>query len=137
MVKETVSEVPDDVDYLPRVADEGTRRRRRNRWRIVGVLLLASLMWLLVWSRSALRTMSRLLSGPAPFAPADHVPDIGFSEGVLRTWAQYAPYIPAAEYIPPPLGCDISQVSVHPYIPRRPIDALCLRCMWYVRFLRH
>ncbi|KAI0302216.1 phosphoglycerate mutase-like protein [Russula brevipes] len=40
------------------------------------------------------------------------IPDIGFPEGVLRNWGQYSPYIPVAEYIPPPPGCIINQVNL-------------------------
>jgi hypothetical protein len=115
MTKESVSEVLNDP---PRVADEKARGSRLggNRWRIAWVLVLASLLWLL-WPCSTPHTIQTLSPGLAPFAPADQVPDLGFPESVLRTWAQYAPYIPAAEYIPPPPGCAISQVSAHPYIP--------------------
>ncbi|KAI0053859.1 acid phosphatase [Auriscalpium vulgare] len=37
------------------------------------------------------------------------IPDLGLPEGVLRTWAQYAPYMPVARYPPPPLGCALQR----------------------------
>ena len=40
----------------------------------------------------------------------DQVPPLGVSEGVIRNWAQYSPYVPAGIYIPPPPGCRVSQV---------------------------
>ncbi|KAI0256878.1 histidine phosphatase superfamily [Lactifluus subvellereus] len=113
MAKEIVSdsEVVDHVDHPPRFSDETSREGRWNRRRIAWVSVLASLLWWL-WSCGALRTRPTLSSEAPAVAPVDNVPDIGFPESVLRTWAQYAPYIPAAEYIPPPPGCAISQVHV-------------------------
>ncbi|KAH9966843.1 histidine phosphatase superfamily [Russula dissimulans] len=43
----------------------------------------------------------------------EDVPDIGFSKDVLRNWAQYSPYIPAAQYVNPPPGCVVKQVRSH------------------------
>ncbi|KAH9981123.1 acid phosphatase [Lactifluus volemus] len=73
------------------------------------VLVLASLLWWL-WSCNTPRTILTPLSG---LAPADRVPDIGFPEDMLRTWAQYAPYIPAGKYVLPPPVCSISQLQRH------------------------
>jgi hypothetical protein len=134
MAKEIVSEVVDHVDHLPRFVDETSREGRwnLNRRRIAWVLVLSSLLWWL-WPCGLLRTRPRLSSEFPAVAPVDDVPDIGFPESVLRTWAQYAPYIPVAEYIPPPPGCAISQVSAHPYNSRGVClthSALGKRGMW-------
>lgn len=36
---------------------------------------------------------------------------IGLPKEVQQTWAQYSPYFPAAEYLPPPERCEIIQVE--------------------------
>jgi hypothetical protein len=33
--------------------------------------------------------------------------------GVERSWAQYSPYFPVAQYVVPPSTCDVVQVSTH------------------------
>lgn len=38
------------------------------------------------------------------------LPRLGVSRTMLSKWAQYAPWIPADEYIAPPVDCVISQV---------------------------
>lgn len=39
-------------------------------------------------------------------------PPLGLPERIQRRWGQYSPYFPAGEYVPPPDGCDIVQVSI-------------------------
>jgi hypothetical protein len=114
MVKETASDVLHGPDQPPPFVNTGSRKARWNRWHMTCVLVLASLLWWL-WACNTPRTILTPLSG---LAPADRVPDIGFSEDMLRTWAQYAPYIPAGKYVLPPPVCSISQVSAHTYISR-------------------
>ncbi|KAI0306401.1 acid phosphatase [Multifurca ochricompacta] len=117
MAKEVVTERPDLVDHSSRWSiDEVSRTRNRTQhscciphWQI---FVLAPLLWLL-WSKiTPHQRPTLLLSEASTTVPVDHVPNIGFPESVLRTWAQYAPYIPTADYVPPPSRCAISQVNV-------------------------
>jgi len=109
MAKHVVTE----SDHPPWLVDEPSRmgNLKRRCWRAVQLLLLATFLWWIVtpfkWPRLPLR--------PSGVLPSDRVPDIGLPESFLRTWAQYTPYIPVANYVPPPPLCTISQVSIHTY----------------------
>lgn len=35
---------------------------------------------------------------------------LGLPKKVLKSWAQYTPWMPAGKYIPPPVSCAVSQV---------------------------
>ena len=92
-------------DYPPTPDNEPSRCKGRF-WRIAQLLALAtSLWWLWFW------ITPNLLLRQSTVLPSDRVPDIGLPERLLRKWAQYAPYIPVAKYIPPPPTCTITQVS--------------------------
>ena len=104
MAKGVVPELTDGDDPV-RLVDEPSRRKGRF-WRTTQLLILAaSLGWLWLWT-----TTPSLSSRQNPVLPSDRVPDIGLPKSFLRKWAQYAPYIPVAKYIPPPPPCTISQV---------------------------
>jgi hypothetical protein len=95
---------------IPDAAREQTIRRRNrwNRWRFI--MVLPFLFWCTwsPWFRQRAAEPSRV----AVMTDED-VPDIGFSKDVLRNWAQYSPYIPAAQYVNPPPGCVVKQVRSH------------------------
>jgi len=88
--------------------------RRGNKWsiwnRLRVIMVLPSLLWW-TWSpwftQHAPKPMGVAVVGDGDF------PDIGFPKDVLRNWAQYSPYIPAAQYVPPPPGCAVTQVRSH------------------------
>lgn len=39
--------------------------------------------------------------------------ELGVPKRTMKRWAQYTPWMPTAKYIPPPVTCAISQVSLH------------------------
>ena len=107
MAKDVVSGSTDD-NLLPHFVN-GPPRCKGRRWRIVQILVLATLL-LLLWSWFTPSLWFRQ-STVLPFD--DDVPDIGLPKELLRKWAQYSPYIPVTKYIPPPPRCTITQVSTH------------------------
>ena len=44
-------------------------------------------------------------------------PPLGIPQNIQHLWANSAPYFPAAEYPPPPLGCHINQVNTVDLVP--------------------
>jgi hypothetical protein len=127
MTREKIdSDLADDV-VLPSYFSDRSRRGKRGHWRIpAGVLLFASFLWW-SWSHRLIAPCNRpaYLSETLVTVPGSDIPDIGFPEGVLRTWGQYSPYIPVAEYIPPPPGCIINQVSSHSVVSLPTINTAC------------
>jgi hypothetical protein len=88
------------------------QRERRSLifWRIAAVVLTFSTFLVWTWPWISPHISTRFIAGPGPDSD---VPDIGFPESLLRSWAQYSPYIPVARYAPPPPGCVVSQVSFY------------------------
>ncbi|KAA1469415.1 acid phosphatase [Dentipellis sp. KUC8613] len=39
-------------------------------------------------------------------------PDLGLPDSFMKRWAQYAPWMPAEAYTPPPSGCSVTQVNL-------------------------
>lgn len=104
MAKEIASEVLDVPSHFRVV-----RRERQIYWRVTAaVLAFTSLLW---WSRSWIPSITPRICTGSAVVPGSDVPDVGFNESFLRSWAQYSPYIPVAGYIPPPPGCVVTQVS--------------------------
>ncbi|KAH9050588.1 phytase [Lactarius hengduanensis] len=101
MAKDVISKST-ERDHPPLLVNEPSHlgKRRCHGRRTVQLLVLATFLgfWLRIipfkWSSLSLRRGTVL--------PVDHVPDIGLPESLMRTWAQYAPYIPVAKYVPPP-----------------------------------
>lgn len=79
---------------------------QRTFWRITAAVLTVSSLLLWTWPWISPRISTRFVA-----RTDNDVPNIGFPESLLRSWAQYAPYIPVAKYAPPPPGCVVSQVS--------------------------
>src|SRR5260370_6805353 len=102
MAKEVASEVLD----VPSTAQRG--RRTLTYWRITAAALTLSslLLWSWPWISPRGSTSLTLTN-----EPDSDVPDLGFPESFLRSWAQYSPYIPVAKYTPPPPWCVVSQVG--------------------------
>ncbi|KAH9001092.1 phytase [Lactarius akahatsu] len=109
MAKDVISKST-ERDHPPLLVNEPSHLGKRRCRRTVQLLVLATFLgfWLRIipfkWPSLSLRQGTVL--------PVDHVPDIGLPESLMRTWAQYAPYIPVAKYVPPPPMCTISQVHV-------------------------
>jgi hypothetical protein len=100
MAKEFASEA---LDF----PSTGQREKRSlTFWRITAAALTFSSFLLWTWPWISQRISTRFVTGPD-----SDVPDIGVPESLLRSWAQYSPYIPVAKYTPPPPGCVVSQVS--------------------------
>ncbi|KAI9446252.1 phytase [Lactarius indigo] len=99
-----------DSDHPPRLVNESSQKGKRRYRRTVQLLVLATFLWF--WLRIIPLKWPSLSSQQSTVVPIDHAPDIGLPESLMRTWAQYAPYIPAAKYVPPPPTCTISQVHV-------------------------
>ncbi|KAH9066440.1 phytase [Lactarius vividus] len=97
MAKDVISRST-EKDHPPLLVNELSHLGKRRCRRTVPFLVLA--------------TFLGLSSRQGTDLPVDHVPDIGLPESLMRTWAQYAPYIPVAKYVPPPPMCTISQVHV-------------------------
>jgi len=112
MTKEKIgSDLADDVALPSYFSDHSARRGKRGHWRIPAVVFIfASFLWW-SWSHRSIAPCIRPASLSETIVTSD-IPDIGFPESVLRNWGQYSPYIPVAEYIPPPPGCVINQVNL-------------------------
>jgi hypothetical protein len=116
MAEETVYDVEDKIgiEYPSQLSERQEVRRgnrNRNHWRFTA-FVFASLLWW-SWPQPWISSCTKptLTSETVIIDPGNGIPDIGFPESELRNWAQYAPYIPAAAYIPPPPGCVIDQAS--------------------------
>ena len=108
MAKDVISGLTDN-DHQQRLANEPSRWGKRRFWRYVQLLVLATfLCWFWLWITTPSLSLRQIT-----VLPFDHAPDLRLPKSFLRTWAQYAPYIPVAKYVPPPPGCAISQVSTH------------------------
>ncbi|KAH7909639.1 histidine phosphatase superfamily [Hygrophoropsis aurantiaca] len=55
-----------------------------------------------------------LLLGSAFVAAAIQptAPPLGFNQTFQQSWALYSPYFAAADYVPPPVGCNVTQVNL-------------------------
>jgi hypothetical protein len=105
MAKEMAKEVASETLDFP---STGQRERRSlTFWRITAAVLTFSFFLLWTWPWISPRISTSFVAGPD-----SDVPDIGYPESFLRSWAQYSPYIPVAKYAPPPPGCVVSQVNL-------------------------
>jgi|SRR6266702_3550239 len=109
MAKDVVPGLSDN-DHPPSLVNEPSRKGKRRCRHTVQLLVLATFLWWF-WSWIIPFRWPSLSLRQSTVLPFGHVPDIGFPESLMRTWAQYAPYIPVAKYVPPPPACTISQVS--------------------------
>lgn len=117
MAKAVASEALD----FPSTGQRQRERRSLTIWRIIAAVLTFSSFLLWTWPWISPRVGTMFVAGPD-----SDVPDIGFPESLLRSWAQYSPYIPAAKYASPPPGCVVSQVSFDRSLSPNPItDSLC------------
>jgi hypothetical protein len=82
--------------------DEPARRGPRGVKRALLALLGAGL-WL-VHARYARDNADRVLAGDSTFP---EMPD-----GIQRSWAMLSPWAPKGTYVPPPLGCAVTQVRL-------------------------
>jgi len=94
-------------DVFPSASAAQRERRSLTYWRVIAIILTVTSLYLWTWPWVSPRISSML----ADVQGSSDVPDIGFPESFLRSWAQYSPYIPVAKYAPPPPGCVVTQVG--------------------------
>lgn len=94
----------------PQAARERTERYTRDSRRRTVLWLSGSFLWLYVLWRVVLLLHVPLRVAPRTMTGGTDVPSLGVPKHIQKMWGQYAPWHPAGHYVPPPDGCNITQV---------------------------
>ncbi|KAF7795764.1 hypothetical protein EIP86_006931 [Pleurotus ostreatoroseus] len=96
--------------YAPELQHTPTQHRKNANKKLLTAIVLS----FSVLAVTQLPVREALLRGyDATSSPSStFAPPLGFPERIQRRWGQYSPYFPAGDYVPPPTGCEITQVNI-------------------------